>query len=151
MGYAESNILVVEDEEAHAALICRAIRKTERVNRVDVVRDGEQALDYICNRGLYSDSEQYPRPVMILLDINLPGMDGFEVLERIKSEQTLKMIPVIMLTTSDREQDIALAYQHHANSYLTKPVGFAAFEEKVLELGRYWTRVNEPPPAVRHS
>lgn len=149
MAYAAPSILIVEDEEAHAELIRRAIRKTDRANRIDVVNDGEQALDYIFNRGEYSDPQQYPRPALVLLDIKLPGVDGFEVLKRIKGDRALKMIPVIMLTTSDCEQDIMLAYHHHANSYLTKPVGFAAFEEKVLQLGRYWTGINEPPPWCR--
>ena len=149
MAHAVPNILIVEDEEAHAELIRRVIRRSSEACHIDVVTDGEQALDYIFNRGRYSDRERYGRPGMILLDIKLPGIDGLEVLMQIKSNRILRMIPVIVLTTSEREQDIAVAYQHHANSYLTKPVGYAAFEEKVLQLGRYWTRINEPPPARR--
>lgn len=150
MRHATPNILIVEDEEAHAELIRRAILKADRVNRIDVVGDGEEALDYMFNRGAYYDPEQYPHPAMVLLDIKLPGMGGLEVLKRIKGDRVLKMIPVIMLTTSDREQDIKFAYQNHANSYLTKPIGFTAFEKKVLELGRYWTMLNEPPRALRN-
>ena len=84
-------------------------------------------------------------PTLILLDIKLPGIDGIEVLKRIKEDPDLKRIPVIMLTTSEREQDIARSYNHYANSYLTKPVGFKEFEDKVKQLGVYWTILNVPP------
>lgn len=145
MAYLLSNILIVEDEEAHAELTQRAIRKSNKANRVDIVTDGEQALDYVLNRGEYANQERYPHPALILLDIKLPGLDGLEVLKQIKKHPVLRSIPVIMLTTSARTEDVALAYHNHANSYLTKPVGFKAFEEKVQQLGNYWIAVNEPP------
>ena len=140
-----STILIVEDEEPHAELTRRAIRKAGHVDRIDVVTDGEQALDYLFHRGAFSNADEFPHPALILLDINLPGMDGIEVLRRIKDTPRLKLIPVIMLTTSQREEDIVASYGAYANSYLTKPVGLREFEGKVMQLDHYWLHVNEPP------
>ena len=145
MDYEPSNILLVEDEEAHAQLTRRAIRKAGNANRIDVVCDGEEALDYLFNGGKYADKSKYPCPGLILLDIKLPGIDGIEVLQKIKQHPNLKKIPVIMLTTSDREEDIARSYDYHANSYLTKPVGFKEFEEKIGQIDFYWMILNQPP------
>ena len=145
MDYEPSTILLVEDEEAHAELTKRAIRKAGNANRVDIVSDGEQALDYLYNREKYADKKKYPVPGLILLDIKLPGIDGIEVLKRIKEDPDLKRIPVIMLTTSERDEDIVRSYEHYANSYLTKPVGFKAFEEKIVQAGFYWMILNKPP------
>ena len=145
MDYEPSNILLVEDEEAHAELTRRAIRKAGNANRIDVVTDGERALDYLHNRGEYADRSQYPIPGLILLDIKLPGMDGIEVLKKIKEDPVLKSIPVIMLTTSEREEDVAMSYRNYANSYLTKPVGFKEFEERVRQINLYWMLLNRPP------
>lgn len=139
------SILLVEDEKAHAELTKRAIRKAGNVNRIIVVDDGEQALDYLFNRGKYSDKVRHPTVGLVLLDIKLPGIDGIEVLKQIKEDPKLKKIPVIMLTTSDREEDIASSYGHYANSYLTKPVEFKAFEDKIMQLNSYWLLINEPP------
>ncbi|MFZ7125623.1 MAG: response regulator [Desulfobacterales bacterium] len=140
-----SRILIVEDEEAHAQLTQRAIRKSGNANHIDIVYDGEQALDYLYNRGKYADKNRYPCPGLVLLDIKLPGIDGIEVLKQIKEHPRLRQIPVIMLTTSEREEDVASAYGHYANSYLTKPVGFKEFEEKIGQLDFYWLIVNESP------
>jgi two-component system, response regulator len=145
MDYEPSNILLVEDEEAHAELTRRAIRKAGNANRIDVVTDGERALDYLYNRGEYADRSEYPIPGLILLDIKLPGMDGIEVLKKIKEDPVLKSIPVIMLTTSEREEDVAMSYRNYANSYLTKPVGFKEFEERVRQINLYWMLLNRPP------
>ena len=145
MDYKPSNILLVEDEEAHAELTKRAIRKAGNANRVDIVSNGEQALDYLYNREPYADKEKHPVPGLILLDIKLPGIDGIDVLKAIKEDPDLKRIPVIMLTTSEREEDIVRSYEHYANSYLTKPVGFKAFEEKIVQVGFYWMILNKPP------
>jgi len=145
MNYEPSNILLVEDEEAHAELTKRAIRKAGNANRVDIVSDGEQALDYLYNRGPYADKEEYSVPGLILLDIKLPGIDGIDVLKVIKEDPDLKRIPVIMLTTSERDEDIVRSYEHYANSYLTKPVGFKAFEEKIVQVDFYWMILNKPP------
>jgi len=145
MNYQPSNILLVEDDEAHAELTVRAIRKAGNANRVDVVYDGEEALDYLFNGGKYADMSKYPYPGLILLDIKLPGIDGIDVLQKIKQEPNLRKIPVIMLTTSEREEDIERSYDYHANSYLTKPVGFKEFEEKIRQIDFYWMLINIPP------
>ena len=145
MKYEPSNILLVEDEKAHAELTKRAIRKSGNTNRIDIVFNGEEAIDYLFNRKRYSDKAQYPSPALILLDIKLPGIDGIEVLKKIKRDPNLKRIPVIMLTTSEQEKDIARSYEHYANSYLTKPVGFKKFEEKINQVGFYWMILNRPP------
>ncbi|NVM57186.1 MAG: response regulator [Desulfobacterales bacterium] len=140
-----TNVLLIEDEEAHADLTQRAIRKAGNVNRIDVVTHGEEALDYIFNRGKYADSAKYPLPCLILLDIRLPGMDGIEVLKQIKEHPDLKKLPVVMLTTSQRDDDIIASYGNHANSYVTKPTGLKQFEEKIRQLDFYWILINEPP------
>jgi two-component system response regulator len=145
MDFRPANILLVEDEKAHAELTMRAIRKAGNANRIDVVTDGEATLDYLFNRGAYADKGKYPKPGLILLDIKLPGVDGIEVLKKVKGDRNLRKIPVIMLTTSKRGQDIEEAYMHYANSYLTKPVGFKEFEEKVMQLDAYWMLLNQPP------
>jgi CheY-like chemotaxis protein len=145
MHYEPSNILLVEDEEAHAELTSRAIRKAGNANRIDILTDGEEALDYVFNRAKYADKTKYPLPGLIMLDIKLPGIDGIEVLKQIKEHPVLKKIPVIMLTTSDREEDICRSYIHCANSYLTKPVGYKEFEEKITQIEFYWMILNQPP------
>ncbi|MCK4389877.1 MAG: response regulator [Desulfobacterales bacterium] len=145
MDYEPSNILLVEDDEAHAELTRRAIRKAGNANQIDVLTDGEDALDYVFNRGKYADKAKYPLPGLIMLDIKLPGIDGIQVLKEIKEHPVLKKIPVIMLTTSDREEDICRSYVHCANSYMTKPVGFKEFEEKIMQIDFYWMLLNQPP------
>lgn len=145
MKYEFSDILVVEDDPAHAELTKRAIRKAGNANRIFVVADGENALDYLYNRGDYKDKTAFPTPGLILMDIKLPGIDGLDVLDKIKQDPILKRIPVIMLTTSEREEDILRSYDSHANSYLTKPVGFKAFEEKIRQMDFYWLILNKPP------
>ncbi len=145
MDYEPSNILLVEDDEAHAELTRRAIRKAGNANRIDVLTEGEDALDYVFNRNKYADKAKYPLPGLIMLDIKLPGIDGIEVLKEIKEHPVLKKIPVIMLTTSDREEDICRSYVHCANSYMTKPVGFKEFEKKIMQIDFYWMLLNQPP------
>jgi len=145
MDHKPLNILLVEDEEAHAELTKRSIRKAGNANRIDVVYDGEEALNYLYNHGEYADKTKYPRPGLILLDIKLPGIDGIQVLKIIKEDPALKRMPVIMLTTSTRDEDIAQSYNYYANSYLTKPVGFKEFEDKIRQLDFYWLLINEPP------
>lgn len=145
MDFEPLDILLVEDEPAHAELTRRAIRKAGNANRIDIVSDGEEALDYLYNQGKYEDKVKYPMPGLILLDIKLPGIDGIDVLKMIKEDPLLRRIPVIMLTTSEREEDIARAYNHYVNSYLTKPVGFKEFEEKIMQIDFYWMILNKPP------
>lgn len=145
MDFEPLDILLVEDEPAHAELTRRAIRKAGNANRIDIVSDGEEALDYLYNQGKYEDKVKYPMPGLILLDIKLPGIDGIDVLKMIKEDPLLRRIPVIMLTTSEREEDIARAYNHYVNSYLTKPVGFKEFEEKIMQIDFYWMILNKSP------
>ncbi len=145
MDYQPSDILLVEDEPAHAELTERAIRKAGNANRIQIVSDGEEAFDYLYNRGKYEDKVKYPMPGLILLDIKLPGIDGVDVLKKIKEDPLLKRIPVIMLTTSEREEDIVRSYDYYANSYLTKPVGFKEFEEKIMQIDFYWMILNKSP------
>ena len=145
MAFDKTSILLVEDEEAHAELTTRAIRKAGNTNKIVTVENGENALDYLLNRNEYEDQELYPKPGLILLDIKLPGIDGIEVLRQIKENGRLKRIPVVMLTTSDRSEDINRAYDFHANSYLTKPVGFRDFSDKISKLKVYWMIVNKAP------
>ncbi|RPI52457.1 MAG: response regulator [Deltaproteobacteria bacterium] len=145
MDYVASNILLIEDDEAHAELTRRAIRKAGNANQIDILTDGEEALDYVFNRGKYTDKKKYLLPGLIILDISLPGIDGIEVLKQIKGHPVLKKIPVIMLTTSDREEDIARSYSNYANSYLTKPVGYKQFEERIMQIDSYWMLINKKP------
>lgn len=145
MIYEPTSILLVEDEEAHAELTVRAIRKAGNANRIDIVSNGEEALDYVFNRGKYADQSKYPTPGLVLLDIKLPGIDGIDVLKQIKEDPNLKKVPVVMLTTSEREEDIEACYEYYANSYLTKPVGFKDFEDKIRAMDFYWLILNKAP------
>lgn len=113
-------------------------------NSIDRVADGVEAMAYLRREGIYADA---PTPDVILLDLKLPKLDGHEVLERIKSSQALRSIPVVILTTSNNESDLAAAYARHANSYLTKPVDFQQFQQMVRDLKLYWTVWNQPPVA----
>jgi CheY-like chemotaxis protein len=138
-------ILLIEDNPAHAELIMRNFEAHRIANRLVHVTDGEAALDYLFRRGAYADPAQSPRPHLILLDLRLPRIDGLEVLKAIKTSQALRPIPVVILTTSEAEQDVVRAYQHYANSYLVKPVDFEKFTELMRELGFYWLVWNYYP------
>ena len=139
------NILLVEDNEDHAELTLRALRSNNLINEVYVVKDGEEALDFVYHRGKYADVKEFPLPGLILLDISLPKVSGLEVLETLKGDPQLKVIPVIMLTTSEREEEIARSYAGGANSYVTKPVDFEEFVKKITEIKLYWTITNSLP------
>jgi len=138
-------ILLVEDDEAHAMLITRVLEGVNVATKIYLVSDGEDALDYLFRRGNYTDPEKSPRPNLILLDLRLPKLDGLEVLTAIKQSEKLKSIPVVVLTTSDNESDIAQAYSNYANSYLVKPLGFGEFSKTVRELSSYWLMQNQEP------
>ena len=140
-----SAILLIDDEVAHVGLIKRAFDKARVLNEIFVVTDGEAALDYLFRRGEYADPASSPRPMLILLDIKLPKIDGHEVLRQIQEDPTLALIPTVVLTTSDQVKDVQAAYEAGANSYVTKPVKVEEFEVKVGNLGLYWTLSNEPP------
>lgn len=140
-------ILLVEDNPDHVLIIKRGLEVNNVVNEVKVTEDGQEALDYLYHRGRYADPQTAPRPGLILLDIKLPKVDGIEVLQRIKRDPSLKAIPVVMLTSSEQEVDIAKSYLEGANSYITKPIQFTEFVEKIKELELYWMLVNKLPPA----
>ena len=139
------NILLVEDNGDHAELTLMALRNNNLTNEVFVAKDGEEALDFVYHRGEYGDVEKFPLPGLILLDIGLPRMTGLEVLEVLKSDPLLKIVPVIMLTTSTREEEIARSYANGANSYVTKPVNFEEFAKRIREIQLYWTITNILP------
>lgn len=143
-GHHPIRILLVEDNPAHTKLILRAFKEDRLANPIHCVEDGEQALDYLFQRGNYDDPETSPRPNLVLLDLKLPKVDGLEVLTQIKQDKDLKSIPVVVLTSSTNEADMHAAYSHYANSYLSKPIDFAKFHQLVQELDLYWTIWNRP-------
>lgn len=132
------------DEQRHA-LALRSLEDHRAANVIHHVPDGEAALDYLFRRGKYADPEKSPRPQVILLDLRLPRIDGLEVLRQIKTSEELRRIPVVVLTTSDAETDVAKAYDYRANSYLVKPVDFAKFSQMMRDLGFYWLGWNRYP------
>lgn len=136
------DILLVEDNPDHAELTRRALEDGNIGNRVCWVKDGQEALDYLFRKKQYSDVS---RPGLVLLDINLPKVSGLEVLQQIKKDDTLRVIPVIMLTTSDRDEEALKCYSWGANSFITKPVKFSDFFEKVKSLKLYWMLTNRSP------
>jgi CheY-like chemotaxis protein len=138
-------ILLIEDNPDHTELIVRNLQDHRVANRIYHVPDGQAALDYLFRQGQYIDPEQSPRPHVILLDLRLPKLDGQEVLDEIKADEELRRIPVVIITTSEAEQDIARAYDSHANSYLVKPVGFEEFSQLMDDLGFYWLGWNRHP------
>jgi len=138
-------ILLVEDNAAHAELVKRSLEDHRVANRIHHVTNGEAALDYLFRRGAYADPAMSPRPHLILLDLRLPRMDGLEVLKEIKTGKKVHRIPVVILTTSDAERDVARAYAYHANSYLVKPIDFARFTQLMDKLGFYWLGWNRSP------
>jgi len=138
-------ILLVEDNPADVKITQRAFREGRLCNELYVVRDGQDALDYLYHRGSFQKAEGSPEPDLILLDLNLPGINGREVLQVIKQDPKLRRIPVVVLTTSDQPQDIEHAYRHGANTYIQKPVEFEQFAEAVVTLKQYWTMVAKLP------
>ena len=139
------NILLVEDNLDHAELVRRNLENFQVANRLHHVEDGETALDYVFGRGAYADRSLHPLPDLMLLDLRLPRVDGLEVLRHIKSDPKLHCLPVVVLTTSDAERDVAMAYEFHANSFVTKPVDFQSFSKLLKDLGFYWLAWNVNP------
>ena len=138
-------IMLIEDNIDHAELVVRTLENHLIPNRVHHFQDGQSALDYLFRQGEFSGSTETQRPHVILLDLRLPRIEGIDVLKTIKEDADLKSIPVIVLTTSETEKDIAKAYHNHANSYLVKPVGFDDFKKLLDELGFYWLGWNVNP------
>lgn len=139
------HILLVEDNEDHAELAIRGLRDQQVANTIHHVADGEKALDYLFNRGSYADPVMNPRPNLVLLDLRLPRVDGLEVLKTIKTTPNLLRIPVVILTSSEAENDIIQSYDYHANSYIVKPLDFKTFTRLMKDLGFYWLGWNMKP------
>lgn len=144
-GHGELDVLLVEDNADHAELTLKALKDGNLLNEVVWVKDGEEALDFLYHRGRYADATKAPRPGLILLDLKLPKVDGHEVLRQIKGDEHLRSIPVVMLTTSEREDEISQSYKAGANSFVSKPVRFADFMERVRSLKLYWVLTNILP------
>ncbi len=137
-------VMLVEDNVDHAELVIRTLEEHRIANKVRHFLDGQSALDYLFHRGEFAGQPQ-ARPHVILLDLRLPRVDGIDVLKAIKEDDDLKAIPVVVLTTSEAEKDVARAYYNHANSYLVKPVGFEEFKKLMDDLGFYWLSWNTNP------
>lgn len=138
-------ILLVEDNPDHAELVMRNLEDFRVANRVIHVDDGQAALDYLYGHGEYVDRQSYPIPDLMLLDLRLPKVDGLQVLKEVKENADLRSMPVVILTTSDAERDLATAYDSHANSFLTKPINFGDFSSLIRDLGFYWLAWNKRP------
>jgi two-component system response regulator len=138
-------LLLVEDSRSDEELTLHALRKFDLSNRIQVVRDGAEALDFLFFRGAFAGRQTSSAPRVVLLDIKLPKIDGLEVLRQVKANDDTKYIPVVMLTSSQEESDIVAGYQLGANSYIVKPVGFEQLTQAVREIGMYWLRLNKPP------
>lgn len=138
-------ILFVEDNHDHAELVMRSLQDHRVGNQITHVDNGETALDYLLRRGEYEDPASSPRPHVVLLDLRLPRVDGLDVLRQIKNDDNLKRIPVVVLTTSDKESDITRAYDLNANAYLVKPFDFSKFVDLLRDLGFFWLAWNRPP------
>jgi two-component system response regulator len=142
-------ILLVEDNPSDIELTRRALNKSHVANELIVAEDGQEALDYLFGVGAHAGRDITLLPTLVLLDLKLPRVDGLEVLRRIRADERTRRLPVVILTTSREEQDIAACYDLGVNSYIRKPVDFAQFAEAVQHLGLYWLVLNEPPPQVK--
>jgi two-component system response regulator len=142
-------ILLVEDNADDEVLTLRALKKNNIRNEVVIARDGSEALDYLFGTGVHAQRDLTVMPQIILLDLKLPKVDGFEVLHRVRSNEATKLLPVVILTTSNEDQDRIRGYGLGANSFVRKPVEFDKFIEAVRQLGLYWLILNEAPPVPR--
>ena len=143
---ANKTILLVEDNPDDEALTVRALSNNKLVNDIAVVRDGAEALDYLFATGAHAARDAAVPPTVMLLDLKLPKIDGLEVLRRVRADRRTRLLPVVVLTSSDEEHDIVESYSLGANSYVRKPVEFSEFSDAVARLGLYWLLLNSPPP-----
>ncbi|HXG59506.1 MAG TPA: response regulator [Thermoanaerobaculia bacterium] len=139
-------ILLIEDNDHDLELTMRALRKNRLANSVQVLRDGQEALDYLFGEGAFAGRDPNDTPKVIFLDLKLPKVDGVEVLRRIKADERTRRIPVVVVTSSSEERDRFATYDLGANSYVVKPIEFDSFMKTISDLGFYWLAVNEPPP-----
>lgn len=144
----ERTILLVEDNPKDEALTLRALKRNNILNKVDVVRDGAEALDHLFGSGVDAGGKPITLPQLVLLDLKLPKVDGLEVLRRIRGDERTQLLPVVILTTSTEDKDRLEGYRLGANSYVRKPVDFRQFADAVNQLGLYWLVLNEQPPAT---
>jgi two-component system response regulator len=145
MTHGTAEILLVEDNPNDAELTLRSLKKHNLANQVAWVKDGAAALDYLFATGPYAGGNEAPKPQVILLDLKLPKVDGIEVLRRVKGDESTRAIPVVILTSSSEERDVAETYRLGVNSYVVKPLEFEAFSEAVAKLGLYWLLINKKP------
>lgn len=141
-----AQILLVEDNQMDAALLMHAFGEAKPEDCIHVVHNGQEALDYLFGKGIYADRTLYALPNLILLDLKMPGIDGFEVLRQIKATDIIKRIPVIILTSSNEEEDLALCYDIGANSYLSKPACVNTYTDMVRKIDDYWISLNIGAP-----
>ncbi len=146
-----SHILLVDDSRMDVELTLDAFRETSQTSTIHVAHNGQEALEYLFGQGHYADRHTHPLPDLVLLDLKMPGLDGFEVLRRLKTAPILKRLPVVVLTSSREEGDRALSYDLGANSYLVKPVSFEGFLDVVRQVDAYWLTLNVEPPQERHD
>jgi two-component system, response regulator len=146
MPLAPRTILLVEDNPDDEELTLRALARNNIGNQVVVVRDGQEAVDWLEGTGPYASRDAYDVPALILLDLKLPKIDGLDVLRRLRANPRTAFVPVVILTSSKEDRDRASGYYGGANSYVQKPVDFTAFVDAVRQLGMYWLMLNEPPP-----
>lgn len=142
-------ILLVEDNKSDEKLTLLAFRSCGIANEVVVVRDGAEALDYLFGNGVYASAEARALPALVLLDLNLPRVSGHEVLRRVRSDARTKLLPVVVLTSSNEDEDLARSYELGVNAYVRKPVDFAEFAVAARAVGLFWLLLNELPPAIR--
>ena len=140
------SILLVEDNPDDQKLTLRALKKNNITNEIVVAEDGAQALDYLFGRGQFTGRDPRKPPALVLLDLNLPKVDGLSVLAQLRADARTKMVPVVVLTSSREEQDLVKSYELGANSYVRKPVDFLEFVDAARQLGVYWLILNEQPP-----
>jgi len=139
-------ILLVEDNPDDEALTLRALHRHHIANEIIVARDGVEALDYFAGTGRFSDRDLSDMPELVLLALKLPKIDGLELLQRLRQNDSTRLLPIVILTTSDEEKDRLQSYELHANSFIRKPVDFNQFSDAIHQIGMYWLVLNEPPP-----